>query len=75
MQGFRFGSTLGPIYIVPGHDGWHATLGNALLGAYKSAQQAVSDLARGMTDATSTELDTSTLEIPEKIGDWEIVHF
>lgn len=75
MQGFRFGSTLGPIYIVPEQDGWHATLGNALLGAYKSAQQAVSDLTHGGADTSCAELDTSTLEIPEKIGDWEIVHF
>jgi hypothetical protein len=75
MQGFRFGSEMGPIYIVPGQDEWHATLGNALLGAYKSAQQAVSDLAHGITAGNSAEFDTSTLDLPERIGDWEIVHF
>lgn len=75
MKGFRFGSTQGAFYILPGQDGWQATYGNETLGEFSTPQQAADDLARGLTCAHLSEGDdTSTLEIPEKLADWEIVH-
>jgi hypothetical protein len=74
MKGFRFGSTQGSFYILPGQNGWEATFGNDSLGAFASPQRAADDLARGLTCPRLSEGDTSTLEIPEKIDDWEIVH-
>ncbi|SIT41624.1 conserved hypothetical protein [Paraburkholderia ribeironis] len=73
MKGFRFGSTEGAFYILPGQDGWEATYGNETLGEFATPQQAADDLARGLTCSLS-EVDTSTLEIPDKLADWEIVH-
>ena len=49
MKGFRFGSTQGAFYILPGQDGWEATYGNETLGEFSSPQQAADDLARGLT--------------------------
>jgi hypothetical protein len=74
MKGFRFGSTEGSFYIMPGKDGWEASFGNEHLGAFESPQHAADDLARGVCCPHLSEADTSTLEIPEKIADWEIVH-
>ena len=74
MKGFRFGSTEGSFYILPGKDGWEASFGNETLGAFDSPQQAADDLARGVCCPHLSESDTSTLEIPEKIADWDIVH-
>ncbi|MBB5420858.1 hypothetical protein [Paraburkholderia atlantica] len=74
MKGFRFGSTQGAFYILPGQDGWEATYGNETLGEFSSPQQAADDLARGLSCEHLSELDTSTLEIPEKLADWQIVH-
>ena len=74
MKGFRFGSTQGAFYILPGQDGLEATYGNETLGEFTSPQQAADEVARGLTCPQLTEVDTSTLEIPEKISDWEIVH-
>jgi hypothetical protein len=75
MKGFRFGSTQGAFYILPGQDGWQATYGNETLGEFSTPQQAADDLARGLTCPHLSESDdTSTLEIPEKLADWEIVH-
>ncbi|RKT22737.1 hypothetical protein B0G69_6218 [Paraburkholderia sp. RAU2J] len=75
MKGFRFSSTQGAFYILPGHDGWEATYGNDTLGEFSTPQQAADDLARGLTCPHLAESDdTSTLEIPEKLADWEIVH-
>jgi hypothetical protein len=74
MKGFRFGSAQGSFYILPGRDGWEATFGNDSLGAFASPQHAADNLARGLTCPHLSETDTSTLDIPERIGDWEIVH-
>ncbi len=74
MKGFRFGSAQGSFYILPGRDGWEATFGNDSLGAFASPQHAADNLARGLTCPHLSEADTATLEIPEKIDDWEIVH-
>jgi len=74
MKGFRFGSTEGAFYILPGQGGWEASYGNDKLGEFSSPQQAADDLARGLTCPHLSEVDTSTLEIPEKLSDWEIVH-
>lgn len=74
MKGFRFGSAQGSFYILPGRDGWEATLGNDSFGAFASAQQAADVLARGLCCPDSSEVDTATLELPEQIADWEIVH-
>lgn len=74
MQGFRFSSMAGPFYILPGQDGWHATFGNNRLGTYQSAQHAADQLAGGSADAPALDVDTSTLEIPDEINEWEIVH-
>jgi len=48
MKGFRFGSTEGSFYIMPGKDGWEASFGNETLGAFASPQQAADDLANGV---------------------------
>jgi hypothetical protein len=74
MKGFRFGSTQGSFYIMPSQHGWEASFGNSMLGAFPSAQHAADNLARGLTCEHLSEVDTSMIEIPEKIGDWEIVH-
>ncbi|ACR29953.1 hypothetical protein [Burkholderia glumae] len=74
MKGFRYGSDQGSFYILPGNDGWEATFGNASLGEFKSPEHAVDHLARGAHCAALDEIDTSTLEIPGQIDDWEIVH-
>lgn len=34
MKGFRFGSTEGAFYILPGQDGWEASYGNDKLGEF-----------------------------------------
>ncbi len=44
------------------------------LGAFASPQHAADNLARGLTCPHLSEADTATLEIPEIIDDWEIVH-
>lgn len=74
MKGFRFGSAQGSFYILPGSNGWEATFGNASFGAFASPEHAVDHLARGASCPDLSELDTATLEIPEQIAEWEIVH-
>lgn len=74
MKGFRFGSTQGAFYILPGQDGWEAIYGNETLGEFSCPEKAADEVARGLTCPQLTEVDTSTLEIPEKLSDWEIVH-
>ncbi|CAE6737307.1 hypothetical protein [Paraburkholderia domus] len=74
MKGFRFGSTQGAFYIMPGQDGWEATYGNETLGEFSCPEQAADEVARGLSCTHLSEGDTSTLEIPEKLCDWEIVH-
>lgn len=74
MKGFRFGSEQGSFYILPSNDGWEATFGNMSLGAFPSPEHAADHLARGACCPDLSELDTATLEVPEQIADWEIVH-
>ncbi len=75
MKGFRFGSNQGAFYILPGQGGWAATYGNETLGEFSSPQEAADDLARGLICPHLSEGDdTSMLEFPEKLCDWEIVH-
>jgi hypothetical protein len=74
MKGFRFGSDQGSFYILPGQDGWEATFGNHSLGEFSSPEHAADNLARGLTCPHLSEADTSTVEMPEKIGDWEEIH-
>ncbi|NPT55188.1 hypothetical protein [Paraburkholderia elongata] len=74
MEGFRFESTQGAFYILPGQGGWEATYGNETLGEFSCPEQAADEVARGLTCPQLTEVDTSTLEIPEKLSEWEIVH-
>ncbi|MFL9868531.1 hypothetical protein PQR67_30555 [Paraburkholderia fungorum] len=74
MKGFRFGSTQGAFYILPAQDGWEATYGNETLGEFSCPEQAADEVARGLSCPQLTEVDTSTLEIPEKLSEWEIVH-
>ncbi|AJK47508.1 hypothetical protein [Burkholderia plantarii] len=74
MKGFRYGSDQGSFYILPGNEGWEATFGNESLGEFKSPEHAVDHLARGAHCEALDEVDTSTLEIPGQIDDWEIVH-
>lgn len=73
MKGFRYGSDQGSFYILPGNEGWEATFGNESLGEFKSPEHAVDHLARGAHCEALDEVDTSTLEIPGQIDDWEIV--
>jgi hypothetical protein len=74
MKGFRFGSEQGSFYILPGQQGWEASFGNDTLGEFASPEHAAAHLARGVTCPYPCETDTSTLEIPETIGEWEEVH-
>jgi hypothetical protein len=74
MKGFRFGSNQGSFYILPAHEGWEATFGNDSLGAFSSPEHAAANLAQGLTCPHLSEVDTSTFEIPETLGDWEEVH-
>jgi len=74
MKGFRFGSAQGSFYILPATSGWEATFGNASLGAFASPEHAVDHIARGLSCPELSEVDTATLDVPEQIGDWEIVH-
>jgi hypothetical protein len=74
MKGFRFGSAQGSFYIMPGRDGWEATLNNDTLGAFSTPEKAAEVLAKGLTCPDASEVDTATLELPEKLTDWEIVH-
>jgi hypothetical protein len=74
MKGFRFGSAQGSFYILPGNNGWEATFGNTSLGAFASPEHAADQLARGACCDSLVELDTATLEVPEQLADWEIVH-
>ncbi len=74
MKGFRYGSDQGSFYILPGDEGWEATFGNASLGAFQSPEHAVDYLARGVNCAAIDEVDTTALDIPGQIDDWEIVH-
>jgi hypothetical protein len=74
MKGFRFGSTQGSFYILPGKNGWEASFGNEMLGAFASAQQAADNLVRGIRCLLLPEACTSMVEIPEHIGEWEVVH-
>jgi hypothetical protein len=74
MKGFRFGSAQGSFYITPGQDGWEVTHNNETLGAFPSPQRAAELLARGLTCPDASEVDTATLEFPEKLEGWETVH-
>ncbi|WP_144107740.1 hypothetical protein [Paraburkholderia sp. BCC1886] len=76
MKGFRYGSTQGAFYILPGEDGWAATYGNETLGEFSSPQQAADEVARGLSLNCPhlSETDTSMLDVPEQLSDWEIVH-
>lgn len=75
MKGFRFGSDQGAFYILPNQHGWEASYGNDTLGEFATPEQAADDIARGLTCEHLCDCDdTSTLEIPEKLADWEIIH-
>ena len=45
--------------------------GEEKLGSYKTPQQAVDDLAGGHTFSPSDGADTSLLDIPSELGEWE----
>ena len=72
MKGFRFGSVQGSFYILPCPA---ATAGKPPSATRRWAPKHAADqLARGAYCDNLVELDTATLEVPEQLADWEIVH-
>lgn len=64
---------VGVFSIVQRNGRWHAVFDNDSLGSYISPMHAADDLAGGHTFTPSNGVDTSTLGIPEDIGEWERV--
>lgn len=50
---------------------WHIIFKDESLGNYATPQQAADDLAGGHTFSPGTGIDTSTLDIPSDIKEWD----
>jgi len=71
---YAYKTKVGTFFIGRSPDGrFHPIFDDESLGSYISPQQAADDLSGGHTFSTSGGIDTSTLGIPEDIGEWERV--
>ncbi|WP_291993286.1 hypothetical protein [Candidatus Accumulibacter sp. ACC003] len=70
---YIYRTKVGVFSIVQNNGRWHAMFMDENLGSYISAQHAADDLAGGHTFTPPGGYDTSTLGIPEDIGEWERV--
>lgn len=68
---YLFQSKIGPFYIGKQDNRFHPIFEDDSLGSYEHAWQAADDLAAGHTHSIRSGVDTSTLEIPSDLGEWE----
>ena len=68
---YSYQTKIGVFYIKHHNGRWHAMYQDENLGSYISPQQAVDDLTGGHTFSLSNGIDTSRLNIPEDISEWE----
>lgn len=68
---YIFRTRVGAFSVIQHNGRWHAMFRDESLGSYISPQQATDDLAGGHTFTAPGGYDTSTLGIPEDIGEWE----
>lgn len=52
---------------------WRIEIGDEDLGGYDAPQPALDDLVGGHTFSHSRCVDTSTLGLPDELGDWEFI--
>lgn len=70
---YVYNTRIGPFYIGEQNGLFHPIYDDDSLGSYANEWQAAEDLAGGHTFSISSGIDTSTLGIPEDLGDWEKV--
>ncbi|MDP6117048.1 MAG: hypothetical protein QGG53_34730 [Planctomycetota bacterium] len=69
---YSYETTAGTFYIGQSRDGrFHPIFDDESLGSYAHEWQAAEDLAGGHTFSASGVSDTSTLGIPDDLGEWE----
>ena len=69
---YSYSTTSGTFFISRSADGrFHPVFAGDSLGSYLTAQQALDDLIGGHTFTCSSGIDTSELDFPEDIEDWE----
>jgi len=51
---------------------WHVIYQDDSLGSYHSPQHALDDLVGGHTFSPSNGIDTSSLGIPDELGEWSV---
>lgn len=64
-------TSIGNFLIVECTGRWHAIYNDESLGSYVNPRQAAEDLAGGHTFSPGPEIDTSKLDIPRDIEEWE----
>jgi hypothetical protein len=72
MRKLYFFKTRVGILCIAEHNGrFYPVFNDEKLGVYATAQQAAEDLAGGHTSSISGGIDSSTLDIPEDVSEWE----
>lgn len=70
---YRYRTRAGVVRIVQREpDNWRAMLDDDDLGGYGTPELALSDLTGGHTHLPSSRVDTSTLDLPDSLVDWEL---
>lgn len=64
-------TSIGTFLIVERSGRWHVIYEDESLGSYVNPRQAADDLAGGHTFSPSTGIDTSKLDIPRDLEEWE----
>lgn len=72
---YRYKTRIGYFWIVPSQTRWHAVFGDEILGPYEDLEGAAGDLNMGATDSLSCGVDTSSLDIPYDLSEWEILKY
>ena len=68
---YKFETKIGLFYIGEQNGRYHPIFDDESLGSYNNDWQAAEDLAGGHTFSISSGIDTSTLGIPNELGEWE----
>jgi len=74
MNGYwRHKTAIGEARIVRRGKYWQAEIGEEGLGSYTRPENALDDLTHGATFSHSSGVDTSTIGLPDELGEWEFV--
>jgi hypothetical protein len=68
---YAWKTRVGPFYIAEHEGRYHVLFRDDSLGSYINPAQALDDLVGGHTFSAGPGIDTSDLEIPDELSEWE----